>query len=354
MTSSEKLEQAADWFDRFDDLAQSEHTEFSQWLSEADNNKAFTRIANAMGQPEIVAAAATLSNKLLTQTPKNGAKSTSASSQVLPLAPQLHHRVNRRLFWRRGYQLSFAASFVGVAVLLAYVLMSHRHGMPSDTDVNQTAAIKKQAVELSVNISTGIAEHESQVLADGSVIYLNSDSELAVAHTAALRNVALHKGQAYFDVAKDPARPFIVDVGNASVQVVGTSFDIDRLSHATTIRVYDGIVKVLADKMITLTRGEGVILHDGIWQKTFRLAQLQLPEWRSGWLTVDNMPLSEVVERLSRYLTKPVIVQGEDDIAVTGRFKLSEPKQSLALLASSESMALTENTQTFVLHAIPQ
>ncbi len=204
-----------------------------------------------------------------------------------------------------------------------------------------------QAQTLSVETTAG--EPESAVLRDGSVVYLNGNSALQVNHTAALREVSLTRGQAYFDVAHAPDRPFVINVDSTRVQVVGTAFDIDKLAHQTVIRVYEGVVRVFADKSLTLVKGEGVVLEDGNWHRTFRIDDSQLPEWRSGWLDVDNQPVSVVAEQLSRYLPKPVNVEGNSGRLIAGRFNLNDAAKSLRLLAAADGMTLDEKDDTYIL-----
>ena len=76
--------------------------------------------------------------------------------------------------------------------------------------------------------TTAIGEQVTVRLDDGSKIQLNTDSELSVRFSKAERRLVLERGQAFFDVAHDPARPFVVDAGKASVRALGTRFDVRR------------------------------------------------------------------------------------------------------------------------------
>jgi transmembrane sensor len=95
--------------------------------------------------------------------------------------------------------------------------------------------------------STGISEQRSITLPDGSTIELNSRSRVRVRYSAAERDVDLLEGQALFNVAKVPDRPFVVLSGNTEIRAVGTEFDIDRKATGVRVTVVEGRVAVLQD-----------------------------------------------------------------------------------------------------------
>ncbi|OFC72491.1 FecR family protein [Alteromonas confluentis] len=324
MTHADHLDQAADWFDRFDELDEQGKVELSLWLAVPEHQQAFTRIAAAIGQPEVAAAAIQLANR------QRNDKTTTTVPDVVEI-----RRTARPWF-------AIAASMAVAAVLVIWLGLQHNNSGQAESPV--TVA---QAQTLTVETPAGSTE--STVLRDGSVVYLSGNSSLQVNHTQALREVSLTQGQAYFDIAHAPERPFVVNVDTTKVQVVGTAFDIDKLAHQTVIRVYEGVVRVFADKSLTLVKGEGVILEDGNWRRTFRIDDSLLPEWRSGWLDVDNQPLGIVTEQLSRYLNKPVHIVGNSKQRIAGRFNLNEAAKSLRLLAQSDGLSLEEKDDAYVI-----
>lgn len=81
-------------------------------------------------------------------------------------------------------------------------------------------------------------------LPDGSIIRLNAESVVSVAYTQGVRRVKLERGQAFFSVAKDVARPFLVRAGNIDVQAVGTAFDVRLHSGEVDVLVTEGRVQV--------------------------------------------------------------------------------------------------------------
>jgi transmembrane sensor len=93
--------------------------------------------------------------------------------------------------------------------------------------------------------STGKGETKVVALKDGSVVTLNTASEILVNYSDDLRSVELIHGEALFDVAKNKARPFVVAAGDTHVRVVGTSFTVRRIDTAPVqVLVREGIVEV--------------------------------------------------------------------------------------------------------------
>jgi transmembrane sensor len=92
--------------------------------------------------------------------------------------------------------------------------------------------------------STAHAEQRSWRMPDGSTVHLNSDSAIRVTFDGERREVDLLRGQALFQVAKDPQRPFWVRAGDTVVKAVGTEFDVYRHTQRTLVSVVEGHVAV--------------------------------------------------------------------------------------------------------------
>ncbi len=95
------------------------------------------------------------------------------------------------------------------------------------------------------HFQTGKGETKVVALKDGSVVTLNTASEIVVNYSDGLRSVELVRGEALFDVAKNRARPFVVAAGDTNVRVVGTSFSVSHFEAAPIqVLVREGIVEV--------------------------------------------------------------------------------------------------------------
>lgn len=96
-------------------------------------------------------------------------------------------------------------------------------------------------------ISTRRGEQRTQELADGTLVHLNSDTDLVVRFGDAFRRVEIRRGQALFEVARDVARPFSVQVGDSRIEDIGTIFDVATDAARTTVTVVEGRVAIWND-----------------------------------------------------------------------------------------------------------
>jgi transmembrane sensor len=93
-------------------------------------------------------------------------------------------------------------------------------------------------------ISTHRGEQRTQELADGTLVHLDSDTELVVHFDPSARRVEIRRGQALFEVAKNAARPFSVRVGDATIEDIGTIFDVSTTTANTTVTVVEGRIAI--------------------------------------------------------------------------------------------------------------
>src|SRR5262249_22327407 len=93
-------------------------------------------------------------------------------------------------------------------------------------------------------LATGIGEQRTITLEDGTRVELNTSSELRVRYDEHTRKVILKAGEAYFDVAQQLQRPFIVAAGKQQVVALGTAFMVRRDYDSITVTLLDGRVAV--------------------------------------------------------------------------------------------------------------
>ena len=167
---------------------------------------------------------------------------------------------------------------------------------------------------------TAVGETRSVTLEDGSRVMLDTSTRVRVAFTATARDVELLDGQAHFDVAKNPARPFRVRTSFAEVIAVGTSFDVAARPSRTTVTLIEGRVNVRSvvhgpdaeSQPESLTPGQQLdISGDGrfLGKKPVRLASVT--SWQRGTIALDDVPLSEALASLNRYSATKIVI--EDD-----------------------------------------
>ncbi len=164
-----------------------------------------------------------------------------------------------------------------------------------------------------VEYRTGKGEQQRVVLNDGSIAFLNTDSELKVDYSDDARALTLLRGEAWFDVAHAPDRPFTVATEHAAATALGTAFNVRIHEAFTRVGVSEGRVgfRLQNDEAITLTAGEMGTGADGYLHKERFDPQSQLA-WRQGQLVYDNVPLHALISDLNRYFDRVVSINDED------------------------------------------
>jgi len=201
--------------------------------------------------------------------------------------------------------------------------------------------------------TTPVGEIASVPMTDGSKVTLNTDSQIRVTLTDTERRVDLKYGEAFFEVSKDPKRPFVVNAGGKRVIAVGTQFSVRREDNDIQIVVTEGKVRVedvrrerpggeasprdgSADVFLT----PGSIAHAGnagvlVQRKTLSEAEQQL-SWRVGVLMFRDQSLSDAVAEFNRYNVRKIVV-GDPAVAalkIEGNFRATNVDAFVRLLES--------------------
>lgn len=198
--------------------------------------------------------------------------------------------------------------------------------------------------------STGLAELREIRLSDGSEVDLGARSSLEVAFRLAERRVALTSGVAFFSVAKNPSRPFIVRVGDKEVRVVGTKFEIRREPDDIRISVVEGTVKVMQAPELAnssaervLTAGQQVtIALVGAIPEAQPMPQGEAAAWRHGRLVYVDAPLKDIVADANRYSREPIRIADERvaNIRVSVTYPSDRTEEMVAVLSRSLSLEI--------------
>ncbi|MBU3077604.1 FecR family protein [Sphingomonas quercus] len=173
------------------------------------------------------------------------------------------------------------------------------------------------------HIATGVGEIRRLPLEDGSLAVVNSDSSVRVAFSAGGREVELVKGEAWFEVAHNKARPFTVAAGAARVRAVGTAFDVRRHRDRSEIVVTDGVVKIWSTRdaaapTLVAAGHRAVLWHgvDGAARVAVRAVDPEQPlAWRDGQIILDDMTLAAAADEFNRYNKMTLVI----DPAIGGR-----------------------------------
>lgn len=283
---------AANWATRRDlgTLSPAEEAEFQDWLA-ADK-----RHLGAYGRAEAV---------LFRLDRLNGASLDGGSSENVPPS-----HWNRRRLVLAGSAAASVAAAVGVALRL-----------PGSVREN--------------TFSTAIGQIREVVLADGSVVILNTDSKIRVRFTEDVRDIGLLRGEAQFDVAKNKKRPFIVSAGDTRVRAVGTSFTVSMLpKKPVQVLVKEGIVELQRADAAGAIPVRASANIQAIAAVGAPFVTLAVPEeklvrdlaWQQGRIALDNQSLEDAAEEFARYSeVRIVVAPAVSDRTVTGLFASNDP-----------------------------
>ena len=182
---------------------------------------------------------------------------------------------------------------------------------------------------------TGTGERSDLRLADGSKVWLNTDTALDVDYQPDARRLSLHAGEILVDTAKDGARrPFFVDTPNGRMQALGTRFTVRLSDAATRLDVFEGAVAVRTATGAALRVEAGQrASFDGRSISSVEPADRAREAWSRGVVLADNVPLAVLVEELGRYRHGHIGVAPEvAGLSVMGVFPAHDPERALAML----------------------
>jgi transmembrane sensor len=194
----------------------------------------------------------------------------------------------------------------------------------------------------SMHLSTRLGAIETQRLGDGSQATLASDSVLDVHLSRRERRVTLHRGEAIFDVAADPGRPFVVDAGARQIVAIGTHFSVRRDSDALRVVVTEGTVRLQAVDRAARTPSSllpaGSVAQIEGGNELLRSMAVadaeQLLEWRDGLLVFHDTSLRDAAAEFNRYNRRKIVIADERvaKLRVGGHFRWDNADAFVRLL----------------------
>jgi len=216
----------------------------------------------------------------------------------------------------------------------------------------------------SQHYETGRGEIRNVALDDGSVLRLNTATRVDVNISPERRRVHLLEGEALFDVAKDPARPFVVEAADTLVRAVGTSFTVRLLpGRQVKVLVREGVVEVsgrdvsavepirLAANNRFYSGGDKLVPSLKVISDTELADDLA---WQSGMISLDGIPLREAAREFSRYSDTRIVIDDPAiaELTVSGRFAADDPIGFARAVATSMSLRVTVEPGTRELHLL--
>jgi len=220
--------------------------------------------------------------------------------------------------------------------------------------------------------TTGVGEQRVVRLDDGTRVSLNSGTRLRIAYDKQQRRVMLEEGEAYFDVTRDPVRPFTVSAGDREVLALGTVFVIRYDNTQTAVTLLEGKVAILepaaagreagqsdgtaaktsADALI-LNPGERVTIHPGGAPKVDAPRMDTVVAWRQGEVILDRTAMADAVAELNRY-DKTRLVIDDPRIAaleISGIYQAGDSEEFARAMAKLYDLDIVDQPGQIHLHA---
>lgn len=248
--------------------------------------------------------------------------------------------------------------------------------------------------------TTDLGERRILTLEDGSVVTLDARSRLRVRYGSDQRTLSLERGQARFDVTKDPARPFRVRAAGQTVIALGTQFNVELVAGNVLVSTIEGQVAVTgvnsngaqpiqaeqlsakerngaapsigrgetkvraAEKqsvavahpgIIELTAGEGLrIRSNGEAVVVPKIDVDRATAWQSGKMFFDNEPLASAAERINRYAQVKIVVDPSvAEVGINGVFNAGDSDAFIDAISSYFGIQVNRTGDTFRLTARP-
>lgn len=231
-----------------------------------------------------------------------------------------------RQTWQR-----WAAPLAACAATVVVAAGLYMHGAFGGFDGVTREASAVAASEVLI-YQTDLGQQAVVTLEDGSILTLNTQSEVHVQFNHAARNVYLSRGEVHFKVAKNPDRPFVVHAGNGWVRAIGTAFDVRLMGEQVEVLVEEGVVEVVptptptprgrvapANRAVAASsRAQNVVLSSGdsvrYAEKVIQTETLpdqrieQRMAWRKGKWMFQGETLAEVLDEVARYSDLNIVI----------------------------------------------
>jgi transmembrane sensor len=349
--------EASDWFVDFrvGDVDPATCRNFNAWLRKSPENvRAYVEIAAIWNEGAsldarrrfsvedlIARAKADSVNVVPLEIAEHLGREASRVADAEPLRQRAEDAALRHAVRSKRVRLVAAAAMICVAVMFAWYQVGH-----------------------DPTYATDVGEQRSLALADGSTVELNSRSRIRLRFTPEQRTVELVEGQALFHVAKDAARPFVVDSNGVRVRAVGTQFDVYRRKTATTVTVVEGRVAVLENTSdaadapdstagprlhpqsppgVLLSAGEQLIVTPHAQNAPTRANIAAATAWTQRRIVFESASLADAAEEFNRYNTRQIVVRGiAPEFRINGVFSSTDPTSLVRFLRARTNFNIHE------------
>jgi transmembrane sensor len=323
-------EEAATWFveNREGTLTAQQEEEFIQWLQTSPVHVAEYLAISGLGRDigDVAKSVDTPVSDLLHR--------VAAESNIKPLRSANETRLRKMAMKRQRRLLLLSSPVVRFSAIAALAIVLCSWSWLTHQKKDQQFATRH-------------GEQRTLVLADNTVVHLNSDSAISVRFDEHRRRLAVESGQALFEVANDAARPFQVRAGNSVIEDIGTVFDVFRQNAQTVVTVVEGQVAVWDSSHQTPPEPTSSSTDQGLAGRSKPLASLQAGDqveiapsgqvetrraanvgkataWVRHEIVFDRDSIASVAAEFNRYNTIQIEVNDPriSDMSISGVFHI--------------------------------
>jgi len=311
------FEAASYWFVKHDagGMTAQDRLEFDRWLASSDNHRKIYEQTTAMW----------------TDVEDAADGSELRALRVAALASDPAPSV-----WLRA--TAIAAGLVAGIVAIA-ALTWHLSGRARLDEISTSPSAGNQYV-------TAHNQRSTVTLADGTLVSMNLDTSFKTAFSSTQRLIYLTKGQVFFEVAKNPARPFIVIAGDRRIQALGTKFDVKLDPTRLEVVLVEGRVSVDKNEPSLMARVTGrsarvelkpnqkLVANDNEAASITSTNALHATSWREGWIVFEDETVARAIAELNRYSDQPIVATDETvrQMRLSGVFRIGQPERFSAVI----------------------
>lgn len=340
-------EQAVSWYiEQQEPLSERQRVAFLNWLRASPKHVAeYFAIVQMHGDMKAAAALEQLTaTELVEQAQRDNPVvmfPRMGGTRPPPQQPAQTRSARRWLAGIAGTAATFAIAWLGFAHWQASGSRLAHAGAPSSSEA-----------------AGGV---RTMTLADGTLVRLDRNSDIAVHFDARVRRVDVLRGHVLFDIGKDPSRPMFVNVGGHVLQDIGTVFDVRRAAAGDTLTVISGRVRVLnapapaaAERGVLasgnqavadLTAGQQIELSASAAGAVHAAELAQTTAWLPSEIRFQHETIGEVARRFNAYTAKPLSIENESIAGqrISGIFHADNPQAFVAYLATLPNVRVIDD-----------
>jgi transmembrane sensor len=207
---------------------------------------------------------------------------------------------------------------------------------------------------------TGVGQRQVRLLRDGTRVVLNTDTRIEVNYDEHARRVRLVRGEAWFDVSKQPTWPFIVMVGGQEIRALGTSFIVRNDAQDLSVTLVEGRISVApiarndeasSQSAQILTPGQRLTLSRHHAPAVDKPELNRVTAWERGRVEFEETPLGDAVTEMNRYTTTHIIVADTDvaQLRIGGVFRAGDSDEFVGTVTAAFGLRADRRGSTIVL-----